>query len=312
MSTLDAHRRVARIARRQHGAFTRGQARWCGLSDRQIDQRVAAGHWVRLRAGVLAVAGMPATWVQGAMGATLACGVDAVAAEATGARLWEIEPRPASDVFHVLTPSPARRARRPGIKGHRSSIIVPADVRRHLHVPVTSPARTLVDCAAAMSTDEVGRALDGALRRRLLRLDDLRATAARLATPGRPGMGTVAPVLAARLDGYDPGDSDLEVAALAAIRRARIPVLVQQHPVVVPGGTLHLDLADPALMIGVELDGWTWHRHRSSFDRDRRRLSWLTAAGWAMLVHTSASVATDLVPQLIELRERRMEAQLSA
>ena len=53
---------VARLAARQHGAFTRSQAADAGLTRRQIDRRVAAGRYSVLRRGVLAVGGAPPTW----------------------------------------------------------------------------------------------------------------------------------------------------------------------------------------------------------------------------------------------------------
>ncbi len=298
-----AHRRLARLTARQHGLFTRTQARECGLTDRQVDRRLRNGLYVPHRTGVLLVAGVPPSWEQSVQGAVLACGPEAMAAGPTAARVWDLSPRPSPQGIHVLTPTSAGRARRPGIVARRSSILVPADRSQRHGIDVTSPARTLADCARDLAADEVAAALDNGLRRNLLTLEAMRSTAARLMTPGRPRT-TLARVLALRLPGYDPGDSDLEVDALARIRRAGLPPPAQQHPVVVEGRTLHIDLAYPDLMIGIELDGWEWHRHRVSFDRDRRRLSWLAAGGWATLVPTSETI-DDLVPQLRQLIPRR-------
>lgn len=305
--TYLALRRIAQFATRQHGLVSREQARRCGLSDRQIDLRLRTGQLVTHRPGILGMAGVPPSWEQTVHGAVLAAAPDGMACGPTAARLWPLHPCPPADSVHILTPSSARRTRRVGIVGHRSALVVAGD-RSHRHgMAVTSPARTIVDCAGLLGPDRTGSALDDALRRSLVSLETVRQTAARLAVPGRKHRTVMAAVLSARLPGYDPGDSDLEVQALTRIHRAGLDVPVQQHPVDAGGRRLHIDLAYPSLMIGIELDGWEWHRHRTSFDRDRRRISWLTTAGWAMLVPTSATI-DDLVPQLEILIPARRSA----
>lgn len=298
MSPLDTPwTRLTRLAASRHGLVTRRQARWCGLTDDQIDHRLRSGELVTLRPGVLGVAGVPPSWEQTARSALLASGESAMLTGPSAAKNWKQTPRPEAQGIHVLTPTTEGRARRPGIIAQRSSLIVPADVGRHNGLKTTSPARTLVECSGALGAEATGEALDDAMRRDLVTLEGFRATATRLMVPGRPHRLVLGAVLARRLPGYDPGDSDLEVDAMARMRRAGLPVPAQQHPVVVEGRTLHIDLALPDLMIGIELEGWEWHRYRTSFDRDRRRLSWLAAGGWSMLVPTTETIG-DLVPQL--------------
>lgn len=297
------HRSVARLAAQQHGLFTRQQARDCGLTDRQIDGRLRSGQYLVHRRGVFVIAGVPPTWEQAVQSAVLASVAGSMAGGPTAAHVWAMKHRPPEQGIHILSPSDSGRARRAGIVPMRSTLLVPADRGRTKGIEVSSPARTLADCSGLMERDQLASAVDDALRRDLITVESLRATAARLMTPGRPRTN-LAHVISLRLPGYDPGDSDLEVAALARLRRAGFAVPAQQHPVLVEGRRLHIDLAYPDLMIGIELDGWEWHRHRTSFDRDRRRLSWLTAAGWAMLVPTSQTLG-DLVPQLRMLVPRQ-------
>lgn len=66
--------RVARRAARHHGLVTRPVAHACGLTDRQIERRLAQGRWVRLAPGVYRVHGAPETPVQAAYAAVLAAG----------------------------------------------------------------------------------------------------------------------------------------------------------------------------------------------------------------------------------------------
>lgn len=300
--------RLAQVAAAQHGLVTRGQALDAGFTARQVDLRISLGSLVVVRRGVLALVGTPPTWLQAVLAARLAAGDDVLVSHATAARVLGLAHVPDAATIHLLTPGDARRSRLPGVTGHRSVLVVPADRGRHSRIDVTSPARTLVDCAADLGADRTGRALDDALRRELVSLEEFRATAARLVRPGRSGGRALRTVLSERLDGYDPGDSDLEVAAIRALVAAGLPCPVQQHPILVGGRVLHVDLAYPDLRIAIELDGWEWHRHRSAFDRDRRRLSWLAAAGWTVLVATSRSVSTDLVPQVEAARAQRTRA----
>jgi hypothetical protein len=61
-----------------------------------------------------------------------------------------------------------RDARGPdGIKVHRVAALHPADVTRRHGVPVSSPARTLLDLAATVSTRDLNRAADEARVHRL-------------------------------------------------------------------------------------------------------------------------------------------------
>ncbi len=64
-------------------------------------------------------------------------------------------------------------------------------------------------------------------------------------------------LLAERIPGYDPGDSDLETRVLRAIVAGGLPVPAQQHRVRTVGRALKIDLAYPAARLAIELDGWS-------------------------------------------------------
>lgn len=96
-------------------------------------------------------------------------------------------------------------------------------------------------------------------------------------------------VLAQRLPGYDPGDSELEARALRALHEAGLPAPVQQHQVRRPNGRLaRIDLAYPAQMVAIELDGWDHHGRRSAFEPDRIRRNELTLLGWDVYQFTAS------------------------
>ena len=179
-----------------------------------------------------------------------------------------------------------------GVVGHRSGALFDSDLTVYRSIPSTTVARTLIDVSGRLTERRLGEAIDDALRRRILGLDDLRRSAGRLGSaPGR-SMRKVHAALGLRIPGYDPLQSDLETRALRAITAAGLPVPRQQHPLVLGGIPCHLDLAYPEARICIELDGWEWHRTRSAFDDDRRRDAALIKLGW-ITIRLTASMTDD-------------------
>lgn len=49
------------------------------------------------------------------------------------------------------------------------------------------------------------------------------------------------------------------------------------------------------MKLAIELDGWEFHRTRTSFDDDRARANLLVAHGWTLLRFTSRSRNEEIV-----------------
>jgi hypothetical protein len=178
------------------------------------------------------------------------------------------------------------------------------DVHRFRGIPVTSPARTLVDCSGRVGPEQLGRVVDDALRRRLVRLPDLVRSHAQV-TSGRRPTAALAKVLAERAPGYDPGGSDRELHVLRTLVAAGLPVPVQQHPVTVGSRSFRLDLAYPQAMVAIEFDGWDAHGTFEAFHGDRERSRLLVAAGWRLVHVTARTPPADLVGAVRSLVLRR-------
>jgi len=297
---MDTRRRLTQIAVAQHGLVTADQARAAGLTRQQIRWLTRSGAWKAIRPKVYALVGVPPTWVQAVAAAVLAVGPEAWASHATAAALWAM-PRIEPYAIEVVTPL-GRRVGLPGVTGHRSSALFTKDLSAHRRVPVTTPERTLVDLSARMAPDQLGTILDDGLRRRLIRLDRVGACVGRLAcAPGR-SPATVHALLAERLPGYDPGDSDLETQVLRILVTAGLPPPVQQHRVRLGNRSVKIDLAYPELLVAIELDGWEFHGNRTAFDQDRARANLLVAAGWTLLRFTSRSPAEEIVSCVLAAR----------
>jgi very-short-patch-repair endonuclease/predicted transcriptional regulator of viral defense system len=272
--------RIAAIAARQGGVISRAQLIAAGLSAKAIDSRVAAGRLHIVHRGVYAVGHT----VVGAVGlrwaAVLACGEGAVLSHASAADAWGLVAS-AARTMHVTVPGRAGRKRRRGIRIHRPESLHPAEMTTLAGLPITTPARTLLDLAAG-GLD--GRRLEAALdcAERALRLDwaELRRLLERHA--GRAG----APALNATLARYVPGSVDtrskLEEIVLELCDEFAIPRPQVNH--VIEGRIRDFYWPDARLV--VEADGYGYHRSPTAFNDDRERDVRLTLAGLRTLRFT--------------------------
>lgn len=273
-------------ARQQHGLITTDQARRLGMTERAIRTRLTAGSWTRVRRGVFAVGAVPPTWEQQVAAACLAAGGSAVASHRTAARLWGLVER--SGRIEVLVDGD-RRVRLPQVTVHRSALVDDSD-RATVHgVPVTACPRTIVDLASVGGPELMGRWIDQGLRSGDLTIDQMIDACTRLTRPGRGTPLAVMEALAIRSPGHDPGRSTLESRAIEALARRGIAPPVRQHPVRRPDGReAFIDLAYPARLLAIELDGWDSHGLRSAFESDRIRANDLVLLGWQVLRFTWA------------------------
>jgi len=267
---------VARWAARQHGLVTRRQVLDAGGGRGLIAHRLHIGRWVLVGAGVYRLAGTPVTWKQRALAACLVAGPGAVVSHRSAAVLWGISgfrPGPVE-----ITVQMGRSSRNALARVHRSSD-VEATVRDR--VPVSRPARTVVDLAAVVSGTGLEEAVDDVLCRRLVSLGELVRRARELGP--RRGSGALREVLEA----WNPGALPAGVAEMRVVRPlvvAGLPHPVRQHEIR-SGGELvaRVDLAYPRERVAIELDGFRWHAGRGPFRSDRIRGNRIEASGWRLL-----------------------------
>lgn len=273
-----------------------------GLSRRQVEDRLRRGHWIAMRPGVYAVAGMPPSRDQALLAVVLAIDGRAVVSHESAARLWEMKGVAEPDRITV-TVDLDRVVRLEGVLARRSGTLFDEDRVLVGGVAATSRARTLIDLSGSLSSSQLDEALDQALRQGL-RLETVRRCAGRLApAPGRR-MAPVHTLLARRLPGYDPGDSDLETRALRVLVSAGLPAPRQQFTVRVGGRRFKLDLSYPDVRIGIELDGWDCHRTFSAFHGDRERDALLASAGWVIAHFSARTTNGEMVAAITALRSR--------
>ena len=287
---LDA--RAARVARRQYGLLLHRQALAIGFTPQRIRTRLARAAWAEIRPGIYVVGGVPPSWEQTLCAVTLPFG-DCWVTHGTAAKHLGFRHAPQVDGIEALRPY-GKSTRMEGVILRRTRVLVPADVTRHKRIPVTSVARTIVECSGRLDVKQTGQLIDDAKRNDPLALEHVRACFARLAGGGHRRLRSAKAALSYRLPGYDPGESDPELMTLRAILRAGLPIPVQQHRVRINGKRYRIDLAYPELKVAIELQSWQWHGGREAFDDDKARSSDLVADGWRVLEVTTRHSDADI------------------
>jgi hypothetical protein len=184
---------LARIASEQRSLVTWNQALATGLDERTVCRWLESGRLRQRHDGVFALPGAPATREQDLWAAWLACGGGAVFSHRTAGAWWGID-RSGESMIEITVP----RGRRPcpeGVTLHRLADLADDHVRWRDGLPLTSPARTLVDLGAVLRRRQVERALERALVERLVTFAAIQQVLADVGRKGRAGVGVMRRIL---------------------------------------------------------------------------------------------------------------------
>jgi very-short-patch-repair endonuclease len=282
--------RMAAVTRRQRGRIKRAQLRILGLSDEQIEDRVLKGRLRREHPSVYVDALMPEIPLGAETGALLSIARPlAVLSHHTAAALWSFG-APDHDI-HLLVPGGWTRPRA-GVRVHRTRLLPAADVRQREGLPVTSPARTLVDCATAgAGARQLERMFTEALTLRLVTPAALAAAARNCPAIIRLLDAEIAPAVLR---------SDTERRLLELLRRARLP---QPHTNAALRG-FEADLYWPEQRLVVEVDGSGFHTGRWATERDRRKEAAFRAHGIDTMRFSRAQIHDDELTVVAQIARR--------
>jgi len=279
--------RLGRSAARRYSVFSRTEALEAGLSAKAIRVRLDRGLWIRLHAGLYVPSVIAIGWQQRLMGASLACGPEAVASHHSAALIWGLSEAEAG-LPEVTVPTSAPRRRR-GVVVHRSAR---SDGVFHRQFRVTHPMRTIVDVACSAPDDVVEEIVDRAHVRGLIDVERFRRYLDDPFNATKPGSGLVREVIRAR-DPSRPVESEIETALFRLLGRAGLPRPVLQFVVRTRTGRRRLDFAYPDRRLAIEMDGYSFHGGRRAFESDRVRQNELEELGWNVLRFTAAQVRSD-------------------
>jgi predicted transcriptional regulator of viral defense system len=180
--------RIALVASQQDGLITRQQLRTLGLDAGMIGHRLSSGRLCVVHRGVYRVAGAPASFEQQHLAALYAARCGAVS-HLAAAVVFELEG--IQSACPEITIPHERRVRLAGVVVHRTRDLGPNEVCRVGPLRVTTPARTLVDLSPILTLNDLQKAMDDAIRKKLTTLAELREAISRRAKPGVP---TVTPL----------------------------------------------------------------------------------------------------------------------
>jgi very-short-patch-repair endonuclease len=280
-----------RVAETQRGVIHRDQISLAGLTRSAIAHRRRIG-WLHPLLSDVYLLGRariePFGWETAAV---LQYRGFVVVSHASAAALWNQLPSPPATPTVTIVGRDARSTTRLTI--HRVAAISPADIVLHRGLPVTSPARTLIDRAASLPQMELENELLEMLRHRLVTREQIRAAIAW--APGRAGTGK----LRALVDGsIAPARTrshyERKLRALlsaADLPPARINDKVLGHEV---------DFHWPQHKLIVEFDGYQFHAGRRAFEQDRLRDQRLVGAGYRVLRITARQL--DQTPYAVIAR----------
>jgi very-short-patch-repair endonuclease len=159
-------------------------------------------------------------------------------------------------------------------------------------LPVTSVARTMTDLGQVAGGRLLERALESALRKRYVTVDELEVVLA--SRPKHWGTAALRSLLAERPPDLVPTESDAETLFVQLVRDAGLPAPERQFKVHTRDGLYRLDFAWPFVRIAVEIDGAQTHASATALAHDLRRQNAvvlaLSAGGWIVLRFTWADL----------------------
>ncbi len=303
MSTLgEVWSEVIALGRTQGGPVALRQATALGLAPATWNDRIRREAWPRPYRGVAVLPGCVVDARVRAHAAALAVAADATITGRSALHLAGVTHDPPVRPTILLT------------AGHRSRSLAGVRVTRTrtLHddhrtqfdgVWVATVPRAFLDAAATASRDRLRAWLIDARQRRVTTIDEVAALA--LAFASAPGRGRL---LAACTD-VDASGADsvlvaeVETRLLAAGFRLDVP----PRAVPVPGRVLHPDLTLEGLPIGIEADGFGFHRSRRALDLDQRKHNAYALVGWTVLRIGWDRLAGDWPGFLRELHHARTQ-----
>jgi very-short-patch-repair endonuclease len=273
--------RIEQLAKRQHGVVSWRQLERLHITRHQIRRQVRIGQWVRQLPGVWRMRWAEPTWLQRVWCASLWAGSAACISHRTAAQLWELD----GVKLDKVEMSGEIRQRNHGdwLVFHRTAPIPKQMQRTRKGVPLTSPARTLVDLAGVCDDEVVERAMEHAFRWRIASVNEVHHVLRRIPTWGKAGTRRVARLLKRGV--FSPEmHSELERQALRMFRRFGLPEPRCHYEVAADDFVLgFVDFAWPKGKVIVEAEGFQFHSGREAWESDIDRYNAMTLRGWKVL-----------------------------
>jgi very-short-patch-repair endonuclease len=278
-------RAIAKLASRSHGVVTRRQLAAAGITEDQIEHRLATGALLREHRGVYRVGHRAPSVEARYLAAVLACGPGALLSGRAAGHLWGLlkgmAPQP-----EVTAPTQRRVS---GVTTRRSRH---AKGTTHRGIPVTTVPSTLIALAAQLPSDELARACHEAGVNYGTTPQQVDTLLTR--QPNASGTKNLRAIL--------HGDtkvtlSKLEARFLELLKQHRLPLPQTNRP----AGARRVDCRWRDHRLTVELDSYRYHHTRHAWENDRHREREAHARGDDFRRYTYGDVFDDQELMLAEL-----------
>lgn len=310
---VSVDRKIAKVAARQYGVFSRDQALAVGATPRVIQYRIETGRWERIFPGVYKLSGSPDSWQLSLMSACLAAPL-AIASHRSAARVFAIPGFESESAIEVTVPDGHRRLR--SLIVHESIDLTNGDTALKDGFRVTRPIRMLIDLAAVLPLDRLEEAVYSTVQRRLVRIPQLRARLRDPTCTGRRGIVALREIVEAHESGGAILHRSLEKPFLRILKDAGLPIPICQYQAKLTDREIaFIDFAYPDERIAIETDGFRFHSAPTKWGKDRKRRNWLTAHGWLLLHVTKEDIesgAQEICAQIAELLRLRRQSATSS
>ena len=274
----------------KHGPITIAYAEGLGFSR----QRLRGRNWRRIGCGTYLWAGIDVDLHSELVALHYRLPRGCVFSGLTAARLHGMDTDGSTPV-EVTVPLGVPVRARPGIRVHTAALH-PTVVTTCGPLPVTTPLRTCFDLARSLPLVDAVAALDSALHRKLVTLEELREYVGRSSrVRGLPQARRVIELV--EPDVESPMESRLRmILVLGGLPRPQVQVDLHDAS----GRFLaRPDLVYPRARLAIEYDG---ENHRDRLAADNRRQNGLQRAGYTLLRYTASDVFGRAAAILDEVR----------
>ncbi|MFP4235619.1 MAG: type IV toxin-antitoxin system AbiEi family antitoxin domain-containing protein [Nitriliruptoraceae bacterium] len=283
---VQAHGRLAAIARRQHGIISTADAARAGVSRATLHRLVVDGYLDARFPGVYAISGAPDSPQARWYAAQLSVGRSGVLSHRTAATIHGLGHGLPLDAVHLLVPRARAATKHRGFRLHEAPVLTGDEVARAGLLRVTSAARTLCDLAGELLGAPEGPATLRSVTSEVVRRG--LADPARIRTVlGRRGRFPGRAELRRVLDELSPLEawsrSELESRFLRVTTAGGVAPTAMNHPVRDGEGRRRvLDAVWLPSPVFAELDSQAHHGTWADRNDDIRRENALAVAGFTV------------------------------
>ncbi|MPZ53029.1 MAG: hypothetical protein GEU79_09920 [Acidimicrobiia bacterium] len=298
--TLDA------IAARQHGCFSRDQARECGFSHSQIQYRLDSGAWIRLASASFAMASAPHTWERQLSASILSKPRCLIAGKSAAYLLGfegfrRVKPE-------IIVPETIH-TRSPIARVFRTQYFDDLHTRRLFGFTMTDPYETILHLAGRLSTHDLDEVVEDRLFVKAVTIDGFEPVFRRSIGGRVRGIARLAELLDMRRpDAWQPQPNQIERLLDELVDHPDVPPTTRQVPLPAEDGLMIVDTFINDWGLVLEGDGRKYHTRLSDFERDRQRDNAAAALGLVVLRYTWTMLTTEFDrcrKQLLETGRRR-------